>query len=137
MHRKILLWGLVLALLSVVLGAFGAHALKNIVSPDKVVIFETGVRYQFLHAIALILLSFYTQLNKATLGSHKGLAWCTHFYLVGILLFSGSLYLLTFQSLYSFNYSSYIGPITPLGGLFFILGWASWIRVVWLNKVDK
>jgi uncharacterized membrane protein YgdD (TMEM256/DUF423 family) len=137
MHRKILLWGLVFALLSVILGAFGAHALKNIVTPDKVVIFETGVRYQFLHAIALILLAFYTQLNKAILGSHKGLAWASHFYLVGILLFSGSLYLLTFQPLCSFNYSSYIGPITPLGGLFFILGWASWIRIVWLNKVDK
>jgi uncharacterized membrane protein YgdD (TMEM256/DUF423 family) len=137
MGRKILLWGLVLALLSVVLGAFGAHALKNMVPADKVAIFETGVRYQFLHAIALILLSFYVQQNFTIVGNHKGLGWSSNYFLLGILCFSGSLYLLTFQTLYSFNYSQLIGPVTPLGGLFFILGWASWIRVVWMHKVDK
>jgi uncharacterized membrane protein YgdD (TMEM256/DUF423 family) len=137
MGRKILLWGLVLALLSVVLGAFGAHALKNMVPADKVATFETGVRYQFLHAIALILLSFYLQQHFSILGNHKGLGWASNYFLVGILCFSGSLYLLTFQTLCSFNYSKFIGPVTPLGGLFFILGWASWIRVVWMHKVDK
>ncbi len=137
MHRSILLWGLLLALMSVVLGAFGAHALKNLVSADKVVIFETGVRYQFFHAIALILLSFYTQINKDAITNHKGLGWAAHFYLVGILCFSGSLYLLTFQPLCSFNYSKFIGPITPIGGLLFILGWASWAKMVWVHKVDK
>ena len=137
MGRKILLWGLILALLSVVLGAFGAHALKNMVPADKVAIFETGVRYQFLHAIALILLSFYLQQHFSILENHKGLGWSSNYFLLGILCFSGSLYLLTFQTLCSFNYSKLIGPVTPLGGLFFILGWASWIRVVWMHKVDK
>jgi uncharacterized membrane protein YgdD (TMEM256/DUF423 family) len=137
MGRKILLWGLVLALLSVVMGAFGAHALKNMVPADKVAIFETGVRYQFLHAIALILLSFYVQQNFTIVGNHKALGWSSNYFLVGILCFSGSLYLLTFQTLCSFNYSQLIGPVTPLGGLFFILGWASWIRFVWMHKVDK
>ncbi len=137
MGRKILLWGLVLALLSVVLGAFGAHALKNMVPADKVAIFETGVRYQFLHAIALILLSFYLQQHFSILENHKGLGWSSNYFLLGILCFSGSLYLLTFQTLCSFNYSKLIGPVTPLGGLFFILGWASWLRVVWMHKVDK
>lgn len=137
MGRKILLWGLILALLSVVLGAFGAHALKNMVPADKVAIFETGVRYQFLHAIALILLSFYLQQHFSILGNHKGLGWSSNYFLLGILCFSGSLYLLTFQTLCSFNYSKFIGLVTPLGGLFFILGWASWLRVVWMHKVDK
>jgi len=137
MGRKILLWGLVLALLSVVLGAFGAHALKNMVPADKVAIFETGVRYQFLHAIALILLSTYLQQHYTILGNHKGLGWASNYFLVGILCFSGSLYLLTFQTLCSFNYSKFIGPVTPFGGLFFILGWASWLRVVWMHKVYK
>ncbi len=137
MGRKILLWGLLLALIAVVLGAFGAHALKNMVTPEKVAIFETGVRYQFLHAIALILLALYLQQNYSMIGNHKGLGWAANFYLAGILCFSGSLYLLTFQPLCSFNYSKFIGPVTPIGGLLFILGWTSWIRVVWLNKVDK
>jgi uncharacterized membrane protein YgdD (TMEM256/DUF423 family) len=69
--------------------------------------------------------------------NHKGIGWASNFYLVGILLFSGSLYLLTFQPFCSFDYSKIIGPITPLGGLCFILGWASWARVAWLHKVDK
>ena len=59
MYRKILIWGLVFSLLAVVFGAFGAHALKVFVNQDKLQIFETGVRYQFMHAIALIALSLY------------------------------------------------------------------------------
>ena len=137
MHRKILLWGLSLALLSVVMGAFGAHALKSLVPVEKVTLFETGVRYQFLHAIALILLSSFINQNSTILGNHKRLGWASNCFLLGILFFSGSLYLLTFQPLCSFNYSRIVGPITPLGGLFLMLGWASWMRVVLLHKVDK
>ena len=137
MQRKILLWGLCLAGLAVILGAFGAHALKNMVPAEKVEIFETGVRYQFMHAVALILLSFYLQQNGGSVPYLKKLNWSAHFFLFGILCFSGSLYLLTFQSLCSFPYAKIVGPITPLGGLFFILGWANWARVVWSNKVDK
>jgi uncharacterized membrane protein YgdD (TMEM256/DUF423 family) len=137
MHRKILLWGLVLAMLSVVLGAFGAHAIKSLVAADKLIIFETGVRYQFMHAIALILLSIFTSQNVSFFGHYKGIKWAANFFLLGILCFSGSLYLLTFQSLCSFQYTKIVGPITPLGGLFFILGWATWFRVVMLYKVDK
>jgi uncharacterized membrane protein YgdD (TMEM256/DUF423 family) len=137
MHRKILLWGLALALLSVVLGAFGAHAIKSMVTADKVVIFETGVRYQFMHAMALVLLSMYASQNESILANHKGIKWAAHFLLFGILCFSGSLYLLTFQPLIGFNYAKIVGPVTPIGGFFFILGWTSWARVVWMHKVDK
>jgi len=82
-------------------------------------------------------LALYTQQNSAMLGEHKGLGWASNLFLLGILFFSGSLFLLTFQPLCTFNYSRIIGPITPIGGLCFILAWASWIRVVWSHKVDK
>ena len=137
MHRKVLLWGLLLAALSVMLGAFGAHALKDLVPAEKVAIFETGVRYQFLHALALILLSIYLQINPIIVSQNKGLSWVARFFIIGVFCFSGSLYLLTFQPLCSYPYAKLVGSITPLGGLFFMLGWATWVRLVWLQKVDK
>lgn len=137
MHRKVLLWGLLLAALSVMLGAFGAHALKDLVPGEKVAIFETGVRYQFLHALALILLSIYLQINPNIASQNKGLSWVARFFIIGVFCFSGSLYLLTFQPLCSYPYAKLVGPITPIGGLFFMLGWATWVRLVWLQKVDK
>ena len=137
MHRKVLLWGLVLSGLAVMLGAFGAHALKNLVPANEVVIFETGVRYQFIHALALILLSIYMQVNASNFNHQKGMGWIASFFLLGILCFSGSLYLLTFQSMCSFPYAKIIGPITPIGGLLLILGWANWVKLVWVHKVDK
>jgi hypothetical protein len=137
MHRKIILWGLVLALLSVLFGAFGAHALKSLVEPDKVAIFETGVRYQFMHGLALIILSIFSQQNSSNQPYEKGINGVAQFFLFGCLFFCGSLYLLTLQPLVGFNYSRIVGPITPLGGLLFMLGWASWIRLIWKHKVDK
>jgi uncharacterized membrane protein YgdD (TMEM256/DUF423 family) len=137
MHRKLLLWGLGLAGTAVIFGAFGAHALKNLVPADKVVIFETGVRYQFLHALALILLSLYAQQNINIATAQKKIRSVALFFLLGILCFSGSLYLLTFQPLCSFAYAKLVGPVTPIGGLFLTIGWASWVRIVWLHKVDK
>ena len=137
MHRKILILGLFFSLLAVVLGAFGAHALKALVSQEKLQIFETGVRYQFMHAFALIALSLYGSQNEYKLGEQKIIAWAAHFFLIGIFLFSGSLYLLTLLSTTSYPMVRFLGPITPLGGLCFILGWTLWIRVVFLHKVDK
>jgi uncharacterized membrane protein YgdD (TMEM256/DUF423 family) len=140
MARNFLLWGLFLAMASVALGAFGAHGLKQLVAADKVAIFETGVRYQFMHSVALIVLGLYTTQNK-NLADHpantKELLIAARFFLIGILFFSGSLYMLSLQSLCSYNYSKIMGPITPIGGLFFMLGWGTWIRLVWLHKVDK
>jgi uncharacterized membrane protein YgdD (TMEM256/DUF423 family) len=137
MHRKILVVGLLFSLLSVALGAFGAHALKALVTSDKLGVFETGVRYQFMHGVALIALSLYASQNNTLLGAHKGIAWASNFFIAGIFCFSGSLYLLTLQNIFNFSGANFIGPITPIGGLFFMLGWMSWLRVVFLNKVDK
>jgi uncharacterized membrane protein YgdD (TMEM256/DUF423 family) len=136
MYRKILLWGIGFALIAVLLGAFGAHALKAILSPDKLQSYETGVRYQLIHALALITLSIYGQQNQHNPTTNKGIGWAAHFFIVGCILFSGSIYGLSFLSVIHPSWSFILGPITPLGGLGFMLGWASWARVVWMNKVD-
>ena len=136
MHRKILLWGIAFAIIGVMLGAFGAHALKAILTPEKLQSYETGVRYQLIHALALIALSIYGQLNKTNEIVNKGIGWAAHFFIVGGILFSGSIYGLSLLSVIHPSWSFLLGPVTPIGGLSFMLGWASWARVVWLNKVD-
>jgi uncharacterized membrane protein YgdD (TMEM256/DUF423 family) len=137
MHRNILIWGLCCALLSIILGAFGAHALKSLITSDHLVTFETGVRYQFMHGAGLIMLALYASQNQALAGVQKGIRMAANFFIIGVFCFSGSLYLLALQSLIKLESLSILGPITPIGGLFFMLGWISWIRVVILNKVDK
>jgi uncharacterized membrane protein YgdD (TMEM256/DUF423 family) len=137
MHRNILIWGLCCALLSIILGAFGAHALKSLITSDHLVTFETGVRYQFMHGAGLIMLALYASQNQALAGVQKGIRRAANFFIIGVFCFSGSLYLLALQSLIKLESLSILGPITPIGGLFFMLGWISWIRVVILNKVDK
>ena len=136
MHRKILLWGIGFAITAVLLGAFGAHALKAILTPEKLQSFETGVRYQLIHALALIALSIYGQINKTNDFLNKGIGWAAHFFIIGAFLFSGSIYGLALLSVIHPSWAFVLGPVTPIGGLFFMLGWASWARVVWLNKVD-
>ncbi len=136
MQRKILLWGIAFALVAVILGAFGAHALKTILSQEKLQSFETGVRYQLIHAIALILLALYSQQNAAHDNFVKGIGFAAHFFIAGCFLFSGSIYGLALLSMIHSKWAMVLGPITPLGGLSFMLGWASWARVVWMNKVN-
>jgi len=99
--------------LAVMLGAFAAHALKGKLDPYALGIFQTGVSYQMYHALALlavaILLSFYQS---------QWLVWAGYAFIVGILLFCGSLYWLAFGA------PRWVGPITPLGGLGLLIGWA-------------
>jgi uncharacterized membrane protein YgdD (TMEM256/DUF423 family) len=136
MHRKILLWGIGFAITAVLLGAFGAHALKSFLTPEKLQSYETGVRYQLIHALALIGLSIYSQINKTNDFLNKGIGWAAHFFIVGAFLFSGSIYGLALFSVIHPSWAFILGPVTPIGGLFFMLGWAIWARFVWLNKVD-
>ena len=112
--RLPLLAGAFLALVAVMAGAFGAHGLRNLVSERGLEVFQTAVTYQMYHSIALVLLA----LLAAQGLSRKLLAWSAGFFLAGILLFSGSLYLLVLTDI------RWIGPITPLGGLCFMVGWA-------------
>jgi uncharacterized membrane protein YgdD (TMEM256/DUF423 family) len=118
MHRAFLTAGSLLAGLAVALGAFGAHGLKQIVPVEAVSTFETGVRYHFYHAFALLIAAvLHERFNN------KWLKYSGNAFIIGIILFSGSLYLLTFLKATNTVGLNGIGILTPIGGLFFIAGW--------------
>lgn len=139
MNPKYLLWGIIFAGLAVAFGAFGAHALKNLLPPNHLITFETGVRYQLMHAIALIVYSIFLQQEalqtKPTVLKHfKYLQKVGFFFTFGILLFSGSIYLLALQPLFSFQFASWLGPITPIGGICFMSAWVLWGYYIYKTK---
>ena len=117
MYKRALTFGAIFAALAVILGAFGAHALKAVMPDDQLRIFETGVRYQFYHSVALLVTGITYQSFPI-----KQLKIATIFFIVGILCFSGSLYTMALMSIKGVGLGP-IGIITPIGGLFFILGW--------------
>ncbi len=117
MNKSALLFGAIFTMLSVILGAFGAHYLKTIFTPDILNSFETGVRYQFYHGLALILVAL---LSKEKLKFINAVYFC---FLIGTILFSFSIYLLCFLKATQTLGLTGIGIITPIGGLFFITGW--------------
>ena len=108
-----LIVGALLALLAVAAGAFGAHGLRAMVSERSLAVFQTGVSYQMTHSIALVLIALLAMqhLSRRLLGLAAG------FFLAGILMFSGSLYVLVLTDI------RWVGPITPVGGVCFLLGW--------------
>ena len=121
--------------LSVALGAFGAHGLKKIVSPDMLVTFQTGVHYQFIHTLALLALSILL-LTPATKAVSSLLKWSANLIIIGIALFSGSLYTMTFMSV-SGGFPAWLGPITPIGGLAFIMGWIFLMVAAFKLPIDE
>jgi len=118
--RKTLAIAGALIALATVLGAFGAHALKSQLSPDKLAVYETAVRYHFLHALGLLVIGVLLRSTDTEL-----LRWSAMLVLVGIILFSGSLYLLTFGA------PRLLGVVTPLGGLALIAGWGLFAVTMW------
>ncbi len=108
-----LLAGCITALLAVVIGAFGAHGLENILDNKMQAIYETGVNYQFYHSFALIITGILIYLWPDT----KSFRMAGMSFLLGIIIFSGSLYL------YTLTNNKVFGMVTPLGGLSFLLGW--------------
>jgi uncharacterized membrane protein YgdD (TMEM256/DUF423 family) len=118
MHKVYLVIGTILAGLSVVLGAFGAHGLKQIVPPETVATYQTGVQYQIYHAFALILVGILYERFPNNFVNYAGM-----FFIAGIVLFSGSLYLLASLKAMNKVGLSGVGIITPIGGLLFITGW--------------
>jgi uncharacterized membrane protein YgdD (TMEM256/DUF423 family) len=118
MHKLFLSIGALLGGIAVALGAFGAHGLKKIVPADTVNTFQTGVQYQMYHALALIAVAIIFERFPNKLMLWAGAAFC-----IGILLFSGSLYLLTILKATGKVGLEGVGIITPFGGLFFIVGW--------------
>jgi uncharacterized membrane protein YgdD (TMEM256/DUF423 family) len=118
MNRNFLSVAALLGALSVALGAFAAHKLRAMTSPDVVAIFETGVRYQFYHVFALFIVAFLSEKIN-----NKWMIWAGNCFIMGIILFCGSLYALTALAIAESTHRTLVGIATPIGGIFFILGW--------------
>jgi len=118
--RKTLALAGALIALATILGAFGAHALKAHLSQDKLAVYETAVRYHFFHALGLLAIGVLMRSVDGEL-----LRWSALLVLVGIILFSGSLYLLTFGA------PRFLGVVTPIGGLALIVGWGMFAVTMW------
>lgn len=121
----LLISGIIAALLAVILGAFAAHGLKSQLSDSMLNTFQTGVQYQMYHALGIILVALYYQQTGNSL-----LFWSATLLLIGVLLFSGSLYALALTEI------KWFGPITPLGGLCFIAGWGVFLIAVMKGPVE-
>lgn len=116
MNRKIIITALIFGVISIILGAFGAHALKKVLTIDQLTSFETGVRYQMYHAFFLLFLGMTDMISEQ---KKKVIYILT---LIGIIFFSGSIYLLSTKEITSIDITS-IAFITPVGGLLLILAW--------------
>ena len=114
MKKKLLIATSLLGVLTIILGAFGAHSLKEVLSENLLKSFETGVRYQMYHVLALL---FINTTNSISLTFQKTISYL---FLIGIALFSGSIYMITFFQVPAKS----IWFVTPLGGLFLIVGWS-------------
>jgi uncharacterized membrane protein YgdD (TMEM256/DUF423 family) len=117
-HRIYTRLGFLIAAVGVILGAFGSHILKEFIDESSLNTFDIGVRYQMIHAIAIITLS----LNHRKFDEKK-LQLALALFFIGILVFSGSLYLLATRSIWGDNSYKFIVAITPLGGISFISAW--------------
>ena len=120
MDRVLLVIGSLFAFLSVALGAFGAHALRKKLSSDQLAVYQTGVQYQMYHALGLLALGIYA----AVFGQNEWLTVSAVLMVIGVILFSGSLYVLTLTGKRGF------GAITPLGGLSWIISWLLFLIAV-------
>lgn len=118
MHKTYIKTAAFLGALTVAMGAFGAHKLKSLVAENGVATYETAIRYQFYHVIALLLTGILYQQFPNKLVKTSGIL-----FMLGMLLFSGSLYLLTYKEALVLPGLKWVGPITPLGGVCFISGW--------------
>ncbi|ALR32595.1 hypothetical protein ATE47_12655 [Chryseobacterium sp. IHB B 17019] len=123
-----LVFGAVYGVLSVILGAFGAHALKKILSVERLESFETGVRYQMYAAFFLLIVGYILKFDTS---SQK---WISIMMIAGTVLFSFSIYFLSLQDYLGMNLK-FLGPITPLGGLLMILSWGMLIFYFAKNKI--
>ena len=119
--KNILFVAAILGAVAVILGAFGAHSLAALISSDRLQTYQLGVTYQYYHVLAMLAVGLIQRFNTKSLPL---LAWAGTSFFIGILLFSGSLYLLALRDLLEIDdYKAFYGPLTPIGGLFFIVGW--------------
>jgi uncharacterized membrane protein YgdD (TMEM256/DUF423 family) len=123
-------------LLSVTLGAFGAHGLKKVVSTDMLAAYQTAVQYQFIHSLVLLALAILLLMPAIKAAVANKLRWSANLMIVGILLFSGSLYTMTLMSVTG-GFPAWLGPITPIGGLAFIMGWIFLMVAAFKLPIDE
>ena len=121
MARLFLMIASVAGLLAVALGAFGAHGLKQRLTPDLLAVYQTGVQYHMYHALALLAVGVLLAQAPAS----SALRWSGWLFIAGIVVFSGSLYLLSLTGV------RWLGAITPLGGAAFLAGWAALAIAAW------
>ena len=124
MRKGFLLLAALSGFMSVAFGAFGAHGLKQIATPEMIAIFNLGVEYQFYHTFALFAVAFAGHWLPSRL-----IDWAGYLFMGGIVLFSGSLYA------YAILGAKWTGPITPIGGFCLLLGWLFIALAVWRNRV--
>ena len=130
MNKFFFALGSILCAIAVGTGALGAHALKGEFEPYFLEVYKTAVLYHFLHALGIIILSILPAGFQT-----KSLRIATWLLFIGILFFSGSLYLLSTHTLWSDATFSWLGPITPIGGLFFIVGWITAAIGIYQKKI--
>jgi uncharacterized membrane protein YgdD (TMEM256/DUF423 family) len=128
MHKGFIKTAAMVGVLSVLLGAFAAHGLKKILTPDNLQVFETAVRYQFYHVFALLAAGI---LYKEFPG--KFLKWAGYFFIAGFILFSCSLYLLCYVKHHEIP-MNWLGAITPFGGASFVAGWSCVFLGIWRSR---
>jgi uncharacterized membrane protein YgdD (TMEM256/DUF423 family) len=128
MNKRIIIAASIFGMIAVILGAFGAHSLKVGLSPSDLEVWKTAVDYHFYHTFALLFLSTFSRKNSRIINLS---AW---FFTIGIFLFSGSLYLISTKEILNISQVGVIGPLTPIGGLFFIMGWMSLLIATLKNK---
>lgn len=129
MKRKIIITAAIFGMLAVIAGAFGAHGLQGLLSAKYLDVWHTAVQYQFYHVFALLFLSIIASSNEKLINA------CYYLFTLGIIFFSGSLYLLSCSELLGWDWLIFMGPITPLGGLLFIAGWAVLGVAAFRNKI--
>lgn len=127
MYKPAAISGVIFACSAVILGAFGAHYLKTIFTPDLQSSFDTGVRYQFYHALALLLVGL------TRFAQPQAPVWPTRLWIAGILLFSGSIYILCWLKSTAHIGLGGLGILTPIGGLLFIAGWLG-LLISWMKR---
>lgn len=129
MNKRFLKTAALLGALTVIFGAFAAHAIKSRVTAETLAVFETGVRYQMYHVFGLFLVGI---LYKEF--PFKSMVWAGNLFLSGMILFSGSLYLLTYFKAIGNENMNWLGAVTPFGGTCFIVGWSLILRSFYHRK---
>jgi len=128
MKKKIFITASIFGAIAVIAGAFGAHGLQGKLKPQDLHVWDTAVQYQFYHVFALLGLAGLSRYQTRLIKD------CYYLFSVGILLFSGSLYLLAARELIGWEWLNVIGPVTPIGGVLFIGGWITMAVAATKNK---